>query len=67
VGFGYTSASAYKLAKRENNRAVIATGGIGTLITSGFAVVQPIPKLTIFETMGAEAFLMPALGRREKL
>ena len=61
VGFGYTSASAWRVARAERNRTVQASGILGTLITAAFAVVQLIPKLTVFETMGAESFLMLAL------
>ncbi len=60
VGFGYTSASAFKIAKAENNKKIKITGVIGTGITVAFVIVQLIPKVTAFETMGAESFLMLA-------
>ena len=61
VGFGYTSASAWRIAGKEKNRRVLITGVVGTAITACFAVVQLIPKLTMLETMGAASFLMLAL------
>ena len=61
IGFGYTSASALKMARRYNNRWIMASGIIGTVITIAFAVVQLIPRLTAFEAMGAPAFLLLAL------
>ena len=61
IGFGYTSASAFKMARRNGNIAVMASGAIGTIITVAFAAVQLIPKLTALEAMGAPAFLLLAL------
>ena len=61
IGFGYTSASAFKMAKRYGNKWIMASGLIGTVITIAFAAVQLIPKLTALEAMGAPAFLLLAL------
>ena len=61
VGFGYTSASAWKLARKLGNRKAMATGALGTIVSAVFAVAQLIPKLTVVETMGAEAFLVLSL------
>ena len=61
IGFGYTSASALKMARRYNNRWIMASGIIGTIITIAFAAVQLIPQLTALEAMGAPAFLLLAL------
>ena len=61
VGFGYTSAATYKIAKTENNTKKMITGMIGTVISVIFVVVQLIPNLTAMEAMGAEAFLLLAL------
>ena len=60
IGFGYTSASAWKIAKQEKVRRVMISAVLGTIITIAFAVVQLIPKLTGFETMRPEAFLLLA-------
>ena len=37
VGFGYTSAAAWKLAKAEGNRRTVLTGAAGTAISALFA------------------------------
>ena len=58
VGFGYTSAAAYKIAKTEGNRLVQATGMGGTLISALFVIVQLVPRLSAMEAMGSEAFLL---------
>ena len=61
VGFGYTSAAAYKIAKTEGNRKVMMTGIIGALISVIFAIVQMVPRLTAMEAMGSEANLVLSL------
>ncbi len=61
VGFGYTSAAAYKIAKGEGNRKVILSGFAGTIISVIFAVVQIVPRISALEAMGSEAFLLLSL------
>ena len=61
VGFGYTSAATYKIAKTEKRKMQMATGMIGTVISVIFVIVQLVPSLTAMEAMGAEAFLLLAL------
>ena len=61
IGFGYTSAAAYKIAKMEGNRGVMVTGMLGTVISIGFVIVQLVPRLTALEAMGSEAFLLLSL------
>jgi len=61
IGFGYTSASAMKMAKRYGNKWIMASGVIGTIITIAFAAVQLIPRLTALEAMGEPAFLLLAV------
>ena len=58
VGFGYTSASAFKLSRKDKNLKVTIVSILGTVITVIFAIVQLIPKVTMLETMGAESFLL---------
>ena len=58
VGFGYTSAAAYKLSKAEGKRRSQITGMIGTIVSVVFVVVQLVPRLTAMEAMGGEAFLL---------
>ena len=60
VGFGYTSAAAWKIAAMENNRWVKITGMAGLLISVVFVIVQIVPRLTVMEVMGPQAFLMLA-------
>ena len=61
VGFAYTSASAWKLARMENNRKIMFTGVFSTIITAGFVIVHLVPQLTAFEAMGSASFLMLSL------
>lgn len=61
VGFGYTSAAAYRIARTENNHKVMVSGMVGGIITAAFAIVQLVPRLTAMEAMGSEAFLLLAL------
>ena len=58
VGFGYTSASAYKTAKAEDLKIVKITGMAGTIISVIFVIVQLVPRLTAMEAMGSEAFFL---------
>ncbi|NLD82947.1 MAG: response regulator [Clostridiales bacterium] len=61
VGFAYTSASAWKLARAENNRRIIVTSAIGAVITAAFVIVHLVPQLTAFEAMGGASFLLLSL------
>ena len=61
VGFGYTSAAAYKIAKTEDNKKTMATGMIGAVISVVLGIVQLVPRLAAMEAMGREAFLMLSL------
>ena len=61
VGFGYTSAAAYKIAHTEGNRKVMITGIIGTVISVILVIVQMVPRLTAMEAMGSEANLLLSL------
>ena len=61
VGFGYTSAAAYKIAKTEGNRIVRITGLVGTAISVIFIIVQLVSRLSAMEAMGSEAFLLLSL------
>lgn len=61
VAYAYTSAAAFKIARTEGNRAIMATGAVGTLIAVVFGVVQIVPRLAALEAMGSEAFLLLSL------
>ncbi len=58
VGFGYTSAAAYKIAKAENNKKALLAGITGTAISVVLAIVQLVPRLAAMEAMGSEASLL---------
>ena len=61
VGFGYSSAAAYKIAKTEGNRKIVVTGLIGFFISVLLVIVQLVPRLAAMEAMGSEAFLLLSL------
>ena len=61
VGFGYSSAAAWKLAKAEGNKRTMVTGLIGTFLSAILVVVQLVPRLAAMEAMGSEAFLLLSL------
>ncbi|MBQ9210148.1 MAG: amino acid permease [Clostridia bacterium] len=61
VGFGYSSAAAWKLARAEGNRRTMITGLIGTILSAIFVIVQLVPRLAAMEAMGSEAFLLLSL------
>ena len=61
VAFGYTSAAAGKIGRTEGVKSVAATGTIGLVISVVFGIVQIVPRITAFETMGSEAFLLLSL------
>ena len=58
IGFGYTSASTWRLARKSGNRKFVALGALGTVISVAFILVQLTPGLTALETMGTDAFLL---------
>ena len=58
IGFGYTSASAWRIARKDGNRKFVMLGALGTAISAAFILVQLIPGLTALETMGSDAFLL---------
>jgi len=61
VAYAYTSAAAFKIAKTEGNRKIMATGMAGMVIAALFGIVQIVPCLAALEAMGSEAFLMLSL------
>ena len=61
VGFGYTSAAAYKIARMEGNNRVMITGMTGAAISVIFVIVQLVPRIIVMEAMGSEAFLLLSL------
>ena len=61
VGYGYTSAAAFKIAGMEGERPIRVTGAIGTAISVLFVIVQLVPRILTTEVMGSEAFLLLAV------
>ncbi|MBQ3378607.1 MAG: amino acid permease [Clostridia bacterium] len=61
VGFGYTSAAAWKIAKTEGKNKRVVLGIIGTAVSVLFAIVQLVPRLTAMEAMNSWAFLLLSL------
>ena len=60
IGFGYSSAAAYKLARAEGNRKTVVTGLTGAVISVIFFIVQLVPGIAALDAMESEAFLMLA-------
>ena len=58
IGFGFTSASAWKIAKKNGNRAYARMGVTGTVLSATFVIVQLIPGLTAEEMMSSQAYLI---------
>ena len=61
IGFGYSSAAAWKIARAEENRKTMFTGLLGTVLSAVLAIVQLVPRLAAMEAMGSEAFLLLSL------
>ena len=61
VGFGYTSAAAYKIGKTEGDKRATVCGMTGAVISAVLGLVQIIPRMSSIEAMGSEAFLLLAL------
>jgi len=61
VGFGYTSAAAWKIARTQGERKRVVLGILGTTISCLLGIVQLVPRLAAMEAMGSEAFLLLAL------
>ena len=58
IAYGYTSAAAFKIARYERNKKIMALGLIGTIISVAFAIVQLVPHLAALDTMESEAYLL---------
>ncbi len=61
VGFAYTSAAAWRMARLEKRRVFAATGAAGFLLSAVFFGMQLVPRLTIFRTMKSEAYMTLAI------
>ncbi len=61
VAYGYTSASAWKIARAHGDKKTMAIGMAGAVIAAVFALVQLVPRISALEAMGGEAFLLLSL------
>ncbi len=57
IGYGYTSASAWKFAKEEGSRSVMITGVIGVILALVFAVLLLIPLPGLNCSLGKESYI----------
>ena len=61
IGFGYTSLSAWKLARKNGSRVSVITGALGTIASVAFAAGNLVPKFKSMEIIGTKSFLLLAL------
>ena len=61
IAYGYTSACAYVLAKRENNRRTMFTGGAGLICAVAFTFFLLIPNLWSISVMTEESYFILAV------
>ena len=57
IGYGYTSASAWKLARKEGKNGVACTGMLGVLFAVLFAVLLLVPIALFNCSLGKESYL----------
>lgn len=57
IGYGYTSLAAYKFAKKENNKGIIATGIIGGCMALVFIVLLLVPIPMFNCSLGKESYI----------
>ena len=61
IAYGYTSACAYVLAKREHNRRATITAGVGTICAVLFTFFLLIPNLWSINVLSDESYLILAV------
>ena len=61
IGFGYTSLSAWKLARKQGSGLSAAAGAAGAIASAAFAVISLIPKITSVEMMSKKTLLLLSL------
>lgn len=61
VGFGYTSAAAYKFARAEENERVKLTGMLGVILSVFFGLLLMVPNPLAVCSLGQEAYAMLAV------
>lgn len=57
IGYGYTSAAAFKYAKEEGNKGIMVTGVIGTIMAVVFAVILLIPIPGLHCSLGKQSYV----------
>lgn len=57
IGYAYTSAAAFKYAKQANNKKIMATGFVGTIIAIIFAVLLLVPIRGLDCSLGKESYI----------
>lgn len=57
IGYGYTSAAAAKMAKKEGNHIILATGVIGTIMGILFCVLLLVPIPVFNCSLGKESYI----------
>ena len=57
VGFGYTSAAAFKFAKEDGNRGIAVTGFLGIFMSCVFAALLLVPIPMLDCALGRESLI----------
>jgi len=57
IGYGYTSAAAYKFARQEGNRQIMITGIIGVIMAVCFMVLLLVPIPLFNCSLGKESYI----------
>ena len=57
IGYGYTSLSAFKYAKQEKNRGIMATGIIGSVMALIFIILLLVPIPMFNCSLGKESYI----------
>ena len=60
IAYAFTSASAWKTARREGSRRMMAVGLLGLVVSVLFALEFLIPNLTSVKTLSTESYLILA-------
>ncbi len=61
IGFGYTSAAAFKFARKDGNRSIAVTGFLGTAMSCVFALLLLVPVPMLDCALGRESLICLAL------
>ena len=64
IAYGYTSAAAFAIAKKETGRAALAektAGIVGIVMAIGFCLLMLVPNYISGETLSAESYLVLAV------